>query len=116
VGTTYYSHFKSDKNLNLNFMNIKPLGDHIVIQTLKEEEVTASGIVLPDTVDKEKKAEGKVIAIGPGKLLENGSRAQMEVMVGQTVLYKKWGGDEVKIDDEEYKIVNQEDILAILEN
>ncbi|MDP2692997.1 MAG: co-chaperone GroES [bacterium] len=96
-------------------MNIKPLGDHIVVKAKKEEEVTASGILLPDTIDKEKKAEGEVVAVGPGKMLENGTRAQMEVTVGQTVLYKKWGGDDVKVDGEEYKIVCQEDILAILE-
>lgn len=96
-------------------MQIKPLGDHIVVKAKKEKEVTASGIVLPDTVDKEKKAEGEIIAIGPGKMLENGTRAQMEVMVGQTVLYKKWGGDEVKIDGVEYKIICQEDILAVIE-
>ena len=69
-------------------MNIKPLGDHIVVKVLEEEQVTASGIVLPDTVDKEKKAQGSVIAIGPGKMLENGSRAAMDVAVGQIVLFK----------------------------
>lgn len=96
-------------------MKIKPLGDHIVVKAKKEEEITASGIMLPDTVDKEKKAEGEIIAIGPGKMLENGTRAQMEVMVGQTVLYKKWGGDEVKIDGVEYKVICQEDVLAVIE-
>ena len=96
-------------------MNIKPLGDHIVVKPKKEKEITASGIVLPDTVDKEKKAEGEIVAVGPGKMLENGQRASMEVKVGQTVLYKKWGGDEIKVGDEEYKIVSQEDILAVLE-
>ena len=69
-------------------MNIKQLGDHIVVKVLEEEQVTASGIVLPDTVDKEKKAQGSVIAIGPGKMLENGSRAAMDVAVGQIVLFK----------------------------
>jgi len=96
-------------------MNIKPLGDHIVVKPKKEKEITASGIVLPDTVDKEKKAEGEIVAVGPGKMLDNGTRAAMEVKVGQTVLYKKWGGDEIKVGDEEYKIVSQEDILAVLE-
>jgi len=96
-------------------MNIKPLGDNIVVKALEEKEVTASGIVLPDTVDKEKKAEGEVVAIGPGKLLDNGSRAQMEVMVGQFILFKKWGGDDVKIDNKEYKIISQSDVMAILE-
>ncbi|MBU0597273.1 co-chaperone GroES [Patescibacteria group bacterium] len=96
-------------------MNIKPLGDHILVRPKKEKEVTASGIVLPDTVDKEKKAEGEVIAIGPGKVLENGTRSQMEVAVGNIVLYKKWGGDEVEVDGEEFKIVSQEDVLAIIQ-
>ena len=86
-----------------------------MVKPKKEKEITASGIVLPDTVDKEKKAEGEIVAVGPGKMLENGQRASMEVKVGQTVLYKKWGGDEIKVGDEEYKIVSQEDILAVLE-
>ncbi|OGH79145.1 MAG: co-chaperone GroES [Candidatus Magasanikbacteria bacterium RIFOXYC2_FULL_40_16] len=97
-------------------MNIKPLGDHIVVKPKKEAEITASGIVLPETAEKEKRAEGEIMAIGPGRILENGQRAPMEVMVGQNIIYKKWGGDEVKIGNEEYKIISQEDILAILEN
>ncbi len=96
-------------------MNIKPLGDNVVVKILEEEKVTASGIVLPDTVDKEKKEEGEVVAVGPGKMLENGSRAAMEVAVGQKVLFKKWGGDDVKLEDVDYKIVKAEDILAIVE-
>lgn len=96
-------------------MNIKPLGDHVVIKLLEKEEVTASGIVLPDTVDKKEKAEGKVVAVGSGKLLENGTRSVMEVKVGDTVLIKKWGGDEVEVKGEDYKIISAEDILAILE-
>jgi len=96
-------------------MNIQPLGDRVVIQQLKQEEVTASGIVLPDTVDKEKKAEGKVMAIGPGKMLESGARSTMEVKVGDLVLFEKWGGEEVEVDKEEYKIVSQDKILAILQ-
>lgn len=96
-------------------MNIKPLGDHVVIKLLEKEEVTASGIVLPDTIDKKEKAEGKVVAVGSGKLLENGTRSVMEVKVGDTVLIKKWGGDEVEVKGEDYKIISAEDILAILE-
>lgn len=96
-------------------MNIKPLGDHVALKLIEKETVTASGIVLPDTVDKEKKEEGEVVAVGPGKLLDNGSRAPMDVQVGQKVLFKKWGGDDIKIDDVEYKIVSAEDILAIVE-
>ncbi|MBP9694858.1 MAG: co-chaperone GroES [Candidatus Magasanikbacteria bacterium] len=95
---------------------IKPLGDHVVVKQLKKEEVTASGIVLPDTVEKEKKAEGEVIAVGPGKLLENGSRGAMDVKVGDMVIFEKWGGEEVEIEKIEYKIVSAEKILAILEN
>ncbi len=95
-------------------MNIQPLGDRVVVKPLKEEEVTKSGIVLPDTVEKEKKTEGEVVAVGPGKMLENGTRAAMDVSVGQKVLYKSWGGDEVKVDGAEYKILSQDDILAIL--
>jgi len=87
-----------------------------VVKPKKEAEITASGIVLPETAEKEKRAEGEIMAIGPGRILENGQRAPMEVMVGQNIIYKKWGGDEVKIGNEEYKIISQEDILAILEN
>ena len=96
-------------------MKIKPLGDNIVVKLLKKEETTASGIVLPDTMDEKKKAEGEVMAVGLGKILKNGQRAQMEVMVGQKILFKKWGGDDVEVDGKEYKIINQEDVLAILE-
>jgi len=96
-------------------MRARPLGDHVLVKPIKEEEVTKSGIVLPDTVDKEKKMEGEVIAVGPGKILENGGRSVMQVQVGQHVLFKKWGGDEVKVDGEEYKIVSEDDILAIIE-
>ncbi len=95
-------------------MNIKPLGDRVVVKPVKEEEVTKFGLVLPDTVDKEKKAQGEIVAVGPGKLLESGARAVMEVKVGDTVLFEKWGGEEVKIDGVEYKIIDAEKILAIL--
>lgn len=95
-------------------MNIQPLSDRVVVKPLKEEEVTKSGIVLPDTVEKEKKTEGEVVAVGPGKMLENGTRAAMDVSVGQKVLFKSWGGDEVKVEGVEYKILSQDDILAIL--
>lgn len=96
-------------------MNIKPLGDHIVVKVLEKEQTTASGIVLPDTVEKEKKAEGEVVAVGPGKMLESGQRAAMEVSVGQKILFKKWGGDEVEVDGQEFKIITQDDVLAVME-
>lgn len=96
-------------------MNIKPLGDHVLVKPIKEEEVTASGIVLPDTVDKEKKAEGTVVSVGPGKLLKDGKRAEMEVKAGDHILFKKWGGDEVEVGGEEHKIISADDVLAIIE-
>lgn len=95
-------------------MQVKPLGNRVLLRILKKEEVTKSGILLPDTVDKEKKSEGEIVAVGPGKLLENGTRAVIEVSVGQKVLVKSWGGDEVEIDGEDYKIFDAEDILAVL--
>jgi chaperonin GroES len=96
-------------------MHIKPLGDHVVVKPVAKEEVTASGIVLPDTVEKEKKAEGEVVAVGPGKLLESGVRAPLEVAVGDRVLFEKWGGEEVEVGGTDYKIVSADKILAILE-
>jgi chaperonin GroES len=96
-------------------MNIKPLGDHVVVKLLEVEQVTASGILLPDTADKKEKAQGEVVAVGPGKLLDNGTRGSVDVSVGDVVLFKKWGGDDVEVDRQEYKIISGEDILAILE-
>ena len=95
-------------------MSIQPLGGRVVLKILEKEEITKSGIVLPDTVDKEKKSEGEVVAVGPGKMLENGQRASIEVQVGQKVLVKSWGGDEVEVEGQEYKIFDAEDILAII--
>lgn len=86
----------------------------MVIKLLEKEEVTTSGIVLPDTVDKKEKAEGEVVAIGPGKLLDSGARGPMEVTVGDKVLFEKWGGEEVEVDKVQYKILSQEKILAIM--
>ena len=96
-------------------MNIRPLGGRVLVKPVKEEEVTKSGIVLPDTIDKEKKMEGKILAVGPGKLLESGERAKMEVKIGDRVLFEKWGAEEIKIDGVEYKIIDAEKILAVLE-
>lgn len=95
-------------------MNIRPLGDRVVVMPVKEEEMTKSGIVLPDTIEKEKKAEGEVVAVGPGKLLDSGVRAAMEVKVGDRVLFEKWGAEEVEIEGVEYKILSQEKILAVM--
>jgi chaperonin GroES len=91
-------------------MNIKPLGDRLLVKPIKEEEVTASGIVLPDTVDKEKKAEGEIIALGNGEKL-----LKLNLSVGQKVLFKKWGGEEIKSEGEDYKILNHDDVMAVIE-
>ncbi len=93
---------------------IEPLHDKVVIKPLPAEEVTASGIVLPDTVDKEKPMQGEVIAVGPGKRLESGETAKMSVKVGDKVLFTKYAPDEVEVDDEEYLVIEEEKILAIV--
>jgi chaperonin GroES len=97
----------------VNLMNIKPLGDRVVIKALEQDEVTPSGIVLPDKA-KEKPQEGEVIAVGPGKVLENGTRQEMEVKVGDRVIYSKYAGTEIKKDGQEYLILSERDILAIV--
>ncbi|MDO8504000.1 MAG: co-chaperone GroES [bacterium] len=96
-------------------MNIKPLADHILIEPIKGEEKTKSGILLPETADKEKPEQGKVIAVGPGKKTEEGKIIPMEVKPGDKVLFTKYGPNEIKVDDKEYLIAKEEDILAIIE-
>jgi chaperonin GroES len=95
-------------------VKLRPLGDRIVVKPLARETVTKSGIVLPDTA-KEKPQEGEVLAVGPGKVLDNGKRTQLEVQVGQRVLFAKYAGTEVKIDNEEYLILRESDIMGIVE-
>ena len=92
---------------------IKPLGERVIIEVAEGDVKTASGIVLPDTA-KEKPQKGTVVAVGSGKLLDNGERAAMEVKAGDTVVFSKYSGSEVKVDDKEYLIVRESDILAIL--
>jgi len=96
-------------------MKLKPLHDHLVVKPISEDEITKSGIVLPDTVDKEKPEKGEVVAVGQGKMLDNGQRALMSVKVGDKVMFKKYSPDEVKIDGVEYLIISESDILGILE-
>ena len=93
---------------------LKPLGDKVVVQPTQREETTKSGIVLPDTA-KEKPQEGVIVAVGTGRVLDNGERAKLEVSAGQKVLYAKYAGTEVKLDGEEYLILSEKDILAVLE-
>ena len=95
-------------------MNIKPLADHIVIEPVSVEEKTESGIFLPETAEKEKPEQGKVVAVGPGKMLSSGKRAEMEVKPGDTVLFTKYGPNEIKVGGKQYLIAKQEDVLAIL--
>lgn len=95
-------------------MKIHPLGNRVVVKPLDAETVTKSGIVIPDTAKEEKPQEGEVIAVGPGKLLEDGTRAPMEVKVGDKVLFSKYAPDEIKIDGKDYLILNEDDVKAIL--
>jgi chaperonin GroES len=90
-----------------------PLADRIVITPLKQDEVTASGLVIPDTV-KEKPQQGQVVAVGPGRLDDNGKRVPIDVSVGDRILYAKYTGTEIKLDNEEYIVLNDKDILAKL--
>jgi len=94
---------------------LRPLGDRVVIKPTPREEMTKSGIVLPDTA-KEKPQEGSVLAVGPGRILDDGTREQIDVKKGQKVLYAKYAGTEFKVDDEDLLIVSQKDILAIVEH
>ncbi|NLJ56231.1 MAG: co-chaperone GroES [Firmicutes bacterium] len=93
-------------------MSLKPLGDRVIIKVLEEEEKTSSGIVLPDQA-KEKPQEGEIKAVGPGRVLDDGKRMEMDVKVGDKVVYSKYAGTEIKIDGEEYLILRQDDILAV---
>ncbi|AEP00732.1 co-chaperone GroES [Weizmannia coagulans] len=93
---------------------LKPLGDRVVIELVESEEKTASGIVLPDTA-KEKPQEGKVVAVGSGRTLDNGERVAIDVAVGDRIIFSKYAGTEVKYDGKEYLILRESDILAVVE-
>ncbi|MCX7956986.1 MAG: co-chaperone GroES [Endomicrobia bacterium] len=95
-------------------MKIKPLGDRVLIKPLEEKEVKKGNIIIPDTA-KEKPQQGEVIAIGKGKVTDDGKVLPMEVKVGDKILYGKYSGTEIKIDNQEYLILNQDDILGIIE-
>jgi chaperonin GroES len=96
------------------FMKVRPLHDQVIVQRLEEEEKTKGGIIIPDTA-KEKPIEGKVIAVGAGRIKKDGTKIPLEVKKGNRVLYAKYAGTEVKIDREEYLIMKEDDILAIIE-
>ena len=94
---------------------LKPLHDQLIVKADSPEQVTASGIILPDTVDKERPEKGKVISVGPGRFSESGHRLAMSVKAGDQVLFKKYAPDEIKLEGEEYLIIAESDVLAIIE-
>jgi chaperonin GroES len=94
---------------------LKPLGDNVIVEPMKKEEVTASGIVIPDTASKEKPQQGTIIAVGPGKLDDNGKRFPLDVKKGDVVQFSKYGPREVELDNKTYLIISQSDIDAVVE-
>jgi chaperonin GroES len=94
-------------------MNVRPLHDRVLVKRVEEKEVVKGGIIIPDTA-KEKPMEGEVIAAGPGKIMEDGKRAAMDVKAGDRILFGKYSGTEIKIDDEEYVIMREDEILAVV--
>jgi len=95
-------------------MKLKPLSNKVILESVSPEEKTKGGIIIPDTINKEKPEQGKVLAVGPGKLLENGQRSKMDMKVGDTVIFSKYSPSEIKLDGKEYLVVSDEDILAIV--
>ena len=95
-------------------MNIQPLSDHVLIEPNKNEKKTESGILLPETIDKDRPEQGKIIAVGPGRKDPKGTLVPMEVKVGQEVIFSKYGPNEIKVDNKEYLIAKEENILAII--
>lgn len=96
-------------------MQIQPLADRVVVKLLSAEQVSRSGIIIPDTA-KEKSQEGEIVAVGPGKMNKEGKRAAIELKIGDRVLFKNWGGDDYKADGIDYKIMSEDDVLAIIKN
>jgi len=96
-------------------MKLKPLGNNVVIKAASKEEVTKSGIILPDTNDKEKPERGAVVAVGNGRILDNGQIAPLSVKIGDQVVFKKYAPDEIKIDGEDYLVLSENDIIAVIE-
>ena len=100
-------------------MKLRPLGGNLIVESAPEETTTASGILLPDPANKEQQDRGTVIAVGPGKLLDNGSRQTIEVKIGDTVIFKKWGKEEIEVvvngTKNKFLIVSADDVMAVLE-
>ncbi len=96
-------------------MKVKPLSDRVLVRPIAKTETTKSGIVIPDTVEKERAEQGEVIAVGPGKMLEDGKRQPVAVKVGDKIMFKKYGPDEVKVDGKDLLILEESDIIAVIE-
>jgi chaperonin GroES len=94
---------------------LRPLNDRLIVKALTKEEKTLSGIILPDTASKERPEQGEVIAVGPGRVLDNGSLAPMRVKVGDKVVFKKYAPDEFEIDEKDFLVISESDVLAIIE-
>ncbi|MFA6429618.1 MAG: co-chaperone GroES [Patescibacteria group bacterium] len=96
-------------------MRLRPLGDRVIVKAATKEEMSKGGILLPDTASKERPEQGEIIAVGPGKLDDKGVRVAMSVQVGDKVVFKKYSPDEIKMDGEEYLVVSESDLMAIVE-
>lgn len=96
-------------------MQLRPLGDRVIVKPVAKEEMTKAGIILPDTANKERPEQGEIIAVGPGKLLENGSRAPISLKVGDKIVFKKYSPDEVKVNEEEFLVISESDVMAVVE-
>ncbi|MDO8582545.1 MAG: co-chaperone GroES [bacterium] len=96
--------------------NIKPISDRVFLEPMEEDRMTKSGIVLPDSAEKERPVKGRVLAVGAGKLNDNGGRNAMSVKVGDVVLFKKYGPDEIELEGKKYLVAEESDILAVLES
>ena len=113
TGATAPRHENQKVEVDIVSVNIKPLEDRIVVKALEAEQTTASGLVIPDTA-KEKPQEGEVVAIGPGRIDDNGNRVPLDVSVGDKVIYSKYGGTEVKYAGDEFLILSARDVLAVV--
>ncbi len=96
-------------------MNLKPLSNRLILEALEDEKMTKSGIVIPETAEKERPTRGKVVAVGPGKVNDDGKVTPMSVKVGDTVLFKKYGPDEIEVEGKKYLVGDEDDVLAIIE-
>lgn len=96
-------------------MNLKPLHANVIVKPLSKETMTKSGIFIPDTISKEKPEQGEVVAVGTGRILDNGQTAPMSVKIGDRVMFRKYSPDEIKVGEEEYLVIKEQDIMLIIE-